>query len=82
MAVSATSNPSTIRSESRLVEYGLDSVRAMDLVVSIEEEFSLAVPDELAAQAKTTRDVVRFIETRLASREGVLAGSPTEGPDQ
>lgn len=69
-----------IRKEGRLVEYGLDSVRAMDLLVSLEEEFSIVIPDDFATRARTMRDVVQFVEARVSLREIVAVGSsPDDG---
>jgi acyl carrier protein len=56
----------TIRSDSRLAEYGMDSVRAMNLLVALEEAFGIVVPDEVAGRVRTLRDVVVYLEKRLA----------------
>jgi acyl carrier protein len=54
-----------IRLDGRLAEYGFDSVRAMDLLVSLEEAFGIVIPDEVAGRMRTTRDVVAYLENKL-----------------
>lgn len=51
-----------VRDDGLLLEYGLDSVRAMDLVISLEEAFGIHVKDEDAATLRRVEDVVRYVE--------------------
>ena len=39
-----------------------DSLDVVDLVMSIEDEFEMEVPDEEIEKMKTVADVVKFIE--------------------
>jgi acyl carrier protein len=56
---------------SRLREdLGLSSLRVVDLVVSIEDEFDIAITDEDLASLVTLRDVIEVIERKLADRGG------------
>ena len=49
--------------ESNLLEdLGADSLDLVDLVMSLEDEFGLEVPDEEFDNIKTVGDVVKFIE--------------------
>lgn len=49
--------------ESNLLEdLGADSLDLVDLVMSLEDEFGLEVPDEEFDNIKTVSDVVKFIE--------------------
>jgi acyl carrier protein len=57
-----------IRSDRPLIEYGLDSVRAIDLLISIEERFELTIPEETARYLKTIDDIVGYMQDRLAAR--------------
>jgi acyl carrier protein len=57
---------SAIREEARLVEYGMDSVRAMDLVVALEDDFKIEIPDRDVARLQTVKDVVAYIDGKLA----------------
>ncbi len=40
-----------------------DSLDAIDIVMSIEDEFGIEVPDEAIAQMKSVEDIVNFIES-------------------
>ncbi|MBR1663554.1 MAG: acyl carrier protein [Ruminococcus sp.] len=43
-------------------DLGADSLDVVDLVMSIEEEFDIEVPDEDVANMKTVGDIVKYIE--------------------
>ena len=43
-------------------DLGADSLDMVDLVMSIEEEFDIEVPDEAVENIKTAGDVVAYIE--------------------
>lgn len=54
---------STIQRESLLAEdLGADSLDAIDIVMSVEDEFGLEVPDEVIESMTTVGDIVKFIE--------------------
>jgi acyl carrier protein len=44
-------------------DFGADSLDIVDLVMSIEEEFDVEIPDEQIENVKTVRDVVQYIES-------------------
>ena len=46
-----------------LMSYGLDSARAMDLVVALEDLFEVEISDEVIIQLRTANDIVRALET-------------------
>lgn len=53
----------TITMDSALIEdLGADSLDVVDLVMSIEDEFEIEVPDEAIENMRTIGDAVRFIE--------------------
>jgi acyl carrier protein len=56
---------SALRDEARLVEYGMDSVRAMDLLVALEHEFGIEIPDRDVPKLATLKDVVGYVEKKL-----------------
>jgi acyl carrier protein len=58
-------SPESIQVDRPLLEYGLDSARAIDLLVGLEGEFGLTIPDEAATRLKTLGDVIAFIEAQL-----------------
>ena len=39
-----------------------DSLDAVELVMAAEEEFGVEIPDEVAAELKTVKDIVDFVE--------------------
>src|SRR4051794_6120052 len=49
-----------------LLAYGLDSVRAVDLLVSLEESFRITITEREAIRLKTVRDVIRCIEEKTS----------------
>ncbi|WP_329172221.1 MULTISPECIES: acyl carrier protein [unclassified Streptomyces] len=53
-----------------LVDYGLDSIRSIDLVVEMEAEFDVHISDEQAAAMQTLRDAVDQVTASLAVRSG------------
>ncbi|MBI3268965.1 MAG: acyl carrier protein [Planctomycetes bacterium] len=61
-------DPAEVRDENLLVQYGLDSVRAVDFIVSLEEAFGLQVPDEDVARIRTVADVAAYIRRRTEGK--------------
>lgn len=39
-----------------------DSLDAVELIMSIEDEFDIEIPDEVALSIKTVKDIVDYIE--------------------
>ena len=46
-------------------DLGADSLDVVDLVMSLEEEFNIEIPDEEVENIKTVGDIVKFIEEKL-----------------
>ena len=46
-------------------DLGADSLDVVDLVMSLEEEFVVEVPDEEVEHMKTVGDIVKYIEDRI-----------------
>ncbi len=56
-----------ITKDSSLVEdFDADSLDVVDIVMSIEDEFGVEIPDDAAEQFKTVGDVAKFVEDNLA----------------
>lgn len=54
---------SEITMESELIDdLGADSLDIVDLVMTIEDEFEIEVPDEAIENMRTVGDAVKFIE--------------------
>ena len=53
----------SITMDSALIEdLGADSLDVVDLIMSIEDEFEIEVPDEAIENMRTIGDAVKFIE--------------------
>lgn len=58
-------NGDEITMDSLLVDdLGADSLDAIDIVMSVEDEFKIEVPDEIIEEIATVGDIVNFIEER------------------
>lgn len=57
--------PETVTEDSLIIEdLGADSLDIVDLVMTIEEDLGVEVPDEAIEQIRTVGDVVKFIESK------------------
>ena len=45
-------------------DLGADSLDVVDLVMSLEEEFDIEIPDEAVEGIKTVGDIVKYIEDK------------------
>ncbi len=43
-------------------DLGADSLDVVDLIMSLEEEFDIKIPDDEVENVKTVGDIVKFIE--------------------
>jgi len=59
-------DPTSIKPDAPLIDYGLDSARAIDLIVGLEGAFAIRIPDEAAAKMKTLKDIVAYVEGRIS----------------
>ncbi|MCX7845850.1 MAG: acyl carrier protein [Dictyoglomaceae bacterium] len=46
-------------------DLGADSLDAVELIMALEEEFGIDVPDEDTEKFKTVGDVVRYVEKKI-----------------
>ena len=46
-------------------DLGADSLDAIDIVMSVEDQYSIEVPDEIIKSIKTVEDIVSFIESNI-----------------
>jgi len=46
-------------------DLGADSLDMVDLVMSLEEEFDVEIPDEQVENVKTVGDIVKFLEENV-----------------
>lgn len=56
-------DPNTIEMTSDLAtDLGADSLDAIDIVMSLEDQYGIEVPDSVIENMKTVEDIVNFIE--------------------
>jgi acyl carrier protein len=53
----------TVTPDSNILDdLGADSLDVVDLIMSVEDEFSIEVPDEALENIRTVADMVKYIE--------------------
>ena len=61
---------SEVKFDARFVEdLGADSLDTVELVMALEEEFSIEISDEDAEKAKTVGDVVEYIDKKIGAKK-------------
>lgn len=56
----------SITKDSMLIEdLGADSLDAIDIVMSVEDEFKIEVPDEIIEKIETVGDMLNYIENNI-----------------
>lgn len=61
-------DPNTIEMTSDLAsDLGADSLDAIDIVMSLEDQYGIEVPDSAIENMKTVEDIVNFIENSEAA---------------
>ena len=63
IAAQSKIDPAQVKPDSRLVEdLKADSLDIVELVMELEKQFNLEIPDEAMPQLSTVQDVVNYIE--------------------
>ena len=58
-------NESEVKNESSFVnDLGADSLDTVELVMALEEEFGVEIPDEDAEKIQTVEDVTKYIQSK------------------
>ena len=56
-------NEDKVNADTKIVEdLGADSLDVVELLMTLEDEFSLSLPDEVAMQLKTVGEIVDYID--------------------
>jgi len=57
---------SAVKKEAAFIEdLGADSLDTVDLIMALEEEFGIDIPDEEAQKLRTIDDAVKYIESHM-----------------
>jgi acyl carrier protein len=60
----------SITADTLFHDFGADSLDTVELVMELEEEFDISIPDDVAERLRTVGDVIRYIEERLRRQGG------------
>jgi acyl carrier protein len=64
VAEQLNANIDDVTAESSIIDdLGADSLDVVDLVMAIEEEFDIEIPDEKVETMKTVEDIIKYVET-------------------
>ena len=59
-----------ITADTTLADLGADSLDMVELVMELEKDFGVSIPDDVAQQIRTVGDAIRYIEEQRRKREG------------
>lgn len=51
-------------------DLGADSLDTVELVMALEEEFNIEIPDEDAEKMTKVSDAIKYIEEKVAAKQG------------
>ncbi|MCZ2342385.1 MAG: acyl carrier protein, partial [Bacteroidales bacterium] len=61
------------RGTSFMEDIGADSLDIVELVMELEEEFDIQIPDDQAEKIKTVGEAIDYIEAKLMEKKGGAA---------
>jgi len=61
-------NPEEVTLETTFEDLGADSLDVMDLIMELEQEFDIEIPDEDAEKIRTIEDTVNYIQSRIQTK--------------
>ena len=62
-------NEADIKNESNFVDdLGADSLDTVELVMALEEEFGIEIPDEDAEKMRTVGESIKYIEEKVSQK--------------
>ena len=63
------------RSTSFTEDMGADSLDIVELVMELEEEFEITIPDDEAERIRTVGEAIEYVEREVASRRSTAANN-------
>src|SRR5574341_1087799 len=76
-------DPEQVTPEASFVDdLGADSLDTVELVMALEEEFNLEIPDEEAEKIATVGDAIAYIEKGLAQAENAPVAEEEEEDEE
>lgn len=60
--------PESLTAETTFAEIGVDSLDAMDLLFTFEDEYTITIPDDVAQQMRTVGQAIEALRRALAER--------------
>ena len=54
-----------INRDSKFEDLGIDSLDAVEIIMGIEDEFGIEIPDEEAEKFQTVSDLVNYVEANV-----------------
>lgn len=62
--------PDRIMADTAFADLGADSLDTVELVMELEEEFDITIPDDVAERIQTLGDAIRYIEEQRRKPDG------------
>ena len=62
--------PGAINAETRFSDLGADSLDTVEIIMELEEEFDVSIPDDVAERIQTFGDAVRYIQDQRRGTGG------------
>lgn len=73
-----------LQPQARLADLDIDSLRMIEILFSVEDEFKVKVPSDPGGQAKllTVSDLVSYIDALASEQQHTALGEVAAPPDQ
>ena len=69
-----------VTEDAKFIEHlGADSLDQVELVMQLEEEFGVTIPDNAAEKIITVGDAIKYIEDSLEGNQNAPAEKPADG---
>jgi acyl carrier protein len=67
--------PDAVTIDKTFEELNIDSLDGVNIIFALEDEFSIAIPDEAGRSIRTVREMVEGVARLLAEKDTSAAGS-------